>query len=202
MMDTSLENEPIMAQFTITKKGEDISFDSTFANLNDAKEHLQNCMSHSTFAMDLASKNKLSEKQVAWVHYLATQSKIDAETPAENGEYYDLVTKMYDVGNKRSKFQVRLPGVTISTVNRGSNIGCLYVYENQEYVGKITHSGVLIGTVSEDVTNILEDANENLLRLAKVYGHETGNCSLCGSTLSDPLSIQMGIGPICAKRFS
>jgi len=122
MMDTSLEKEPIMAQFTITKKGEDIYFDSTFDNLSDAKEHLQNCMSYSTFAMDLASKNKLSEKQIAWVHYLATQSKIDAETPAENGEYYDLVTKMYDVGNKRSKFQVRLPGVTISTVNRGSRV--------------------------------------------------------------------------------
>ena len=191
-----------MTSFTVTKKGEDISFDSTFVNLNNAKEYLQECMSYSTFAMDLVSKKKLSEKQIAWIHYLATQSKIDAETPAENGEYYDLVTKMYDVGNKRSKFQVRLPGVTISTVNRGSNIGCLYVYENQQYVGKITHSGVLIGNVSEDVKNILEDANENLLRLAKIYGHETGNCSLCGRTLSDPLSIQMGIGPICAKRFS
>lgn len=191
-----------MTSFTVTKKGEDISFDSTFVNLDAAKDYLQKCMSHSNFAMDLVSKKKLSEKQIAWIHYLATQSKIDAETPAENGEYYNLVTKMYTAGSHRSKFQVRLPGVTISTVNRGSNIGCLYVFENNNYVGKITHSGVLMGNVSEDVKNILEDANENLLRLAKIYGHETGNCSLCGRTLSDPLSIQMGIGPICAKRFS
>lgn len=190
-----------MTSFTVTKKGEDISFDSTFANLDDAKEYLQKCMNHSNFAMDLVSKNKLSEKQIAWIHYLATQSKIDSETPAENGDYYDLVTKMYTAGSTRSKFQVRLPGVTISTVNRGSNIGCLYVFENKEYVGKITHSGMLIGNVSEDVKNILEDANENLLRLAKIYGHETGNCSLCGRTLSDPLSIQMGMGPQCRKRF-
>lgn len=188
--------------FVIEKKGQEIAFDSLFSDIENARDHLQKCMSYSTFAMDLVSKNKLSAKQVAWVHYLATQSKIDVETPVENGEYYNLVTKMYTAGNKRSKFQVRLPGITVSTVNRGSNIGCLYVYENTEYVGKITHSGVLIGNVSEDVKNILEDANENLLRLAKIYGHETGNCSLCGRTLSDPLSIQMGIGPICAKRFS
>lgn len=190
-----------MTSFTVTKKGQEISFDSTFANLDDAKEYLQKCMTHSTFAMDLVSKNKLSEKQIAWIHYLATQSKIDSETPAENGEYYDLVTKMYTAGSHRSKFQVRLPGVTISTVNRGANVGCLYVFENNNYVGKITHQGVLIGNVSEDVKNILEDANENLLRLAKIYGHETGNCSLCGRTLSDPLSVQMGIGPVCAKRL-
>jgi hypothetical protein len=190
-----------MTSFTVTKKGQEISFDSTFANLDDAKEYLQKCMSYSTFAMDLVSKNKLSEKQIAWIHYLATQSKIDSETPAENGEYYDLVTKMYTAGSHRSKFQVRLSGVTISTVNRGANVGCLYVFENNNYVGKITHQGVLIGNVSEDVKNILEDANENLLRLAKIYGHETGNCSLCGRTLSDPLSVQMGIGPVCAKRL-
>jgi hypothetical protein len=191
-----------MTSFTVTKKGEDISFDSTFANLSDAKEYLQECMSYNNFAMNLVSANKLSEKQIAWIHYLATQSKIDAETPVPVGEYSDLVTKMYTAGAKRSKFQVRLPGVKISTVNRGSNIGCLYVYENNEYVGKITQSGVLIGdNISEDVKNILDDANENLLRLAKIYGHETGNCSICGITLSDPLSIQMGMGPQCRKRF-
>jgi hypothetical protein len=58
-----------------------------------------------------------------------------------------------------------------------------------------------MGNVSDDVKNLLEDANDNLLQLAKIYGHESGSCSICGRKLDNPLSVQMGIGPICAKRF-
>lgn len=189
--------------FIVEKKGQEIVFNSLFSDVNDAKEHLVKCLSHNTFAMSLVSRKKLTDKQIAWMHYLATEDVKEAETSQDvQGDYYDLVTKMYAAANARSKFQVRLPGITISTVNRGVNIGCLYVFENGTYVGKITQQGVLNGNVSEDVKNILEDANDNLLQLAKIYGHETGNCSICGRTLSDPLSIQMGIGPICAKRFN
>ena len=192
----------MMTSFTVVKKGQEIEFNSHFVDLNDAREHLRRCASHNTFAMDLIVRKQLSEKQIAWVHYLATQDVIDSQTPATVGEYQSLVQKMYDaVKNNTRKLQVRLPGVTLSTVNQGVNVGCVYIYENQSYVGKITTLGELIGTVSEDVKNLLEDANDNLLQLAKIYGHETGNCSICGRTLSDPLSIQMGIGPVCAQRF-
>lgn len=191
-----------MTSFTVVKKGEEIQFDSSFADVNEAKDYLRQKMSYNTFAMDLVAKKKVSEKQIAWMHYLATQDVIDSQTPVEFGPYKQLVNKMYDAGAYRaSKFQVRLPGITLSTVNRGVNIGCVYVYENNYYVAKITSTGDLIGNVSEDVLNLLEDANDNLLQLAKIYGHETGSCSICARKLSDPLSIQMGIGPICAKRL-
>jgi hypothetical protein len=91
--------------------------------------------------------------------------------------------------------------MTLSTVNKGANIGSVYVFENNNYVGKITTTGELKGDVSEDVLNMLEDANDNLLQLAKIYGHQTGTCSICARTLNDPLSVQMGIGPVCAKRL-
>jgi hypothetical protein len=191
-----------MTSFTVVKKGQDINFESKFDSLEDAKQYLAKEMNYNTFVNDLLDKKKVSENQIAWMHYLATQDVIDAETPAVRGEYYDLVTKMYSAGAKRSKFQVRLPGITLSTVNKGQNIGCVYVYENKQYVGKITHNGELIGNASEDVKNLLEDANENLMQLAKIYGHESGSCSICGRTLNDPLSVQMGIGPICAKLFN
>ena len=191
-----------MTSFTVVKKGEEIQFDSAFADVNEAKDYLRQKMSYDTFAMDLVAKKKASATQIAWMHYLATQDVIDAQTPVEFGPYKQLVNKMYDAGAYRaSKFQVRLPGITLSTVNKGANIGCVYVYENNNYVAKITATGDLIGNASEDVLNILEDANDNLLQLAKIYGHETGTCSICARTLSDPLSIQMGIGPICAKRL-
>jgi len=191
-----------MTSFTVVKKGEEIQFDSAFADVNDAKEYLRQKMSYNTFAMNLVEKKKVSQSQLAWMHYLATQDVIDSQTPVEFGPYKQLVNKMYDAGAYRAtKFQVRLPGITLSTVTKGVNSGCVYVYENNQYVGKITANGDLIGNASEDVLNLLEDANDNLLQLAKIYGHETGTCSICARTLSDPLSIQMGIGPVCAKRF-
>jgi hypothetical protein len=191
-----------MTSFTIEKQGQEIQFDSVFTDVNEVRTYLREKMSYNNFAMTLVEKKKVSEKQIAWMHYLATQGVIDSQTPVEFGPYKQLVNKMYDAGAYRaSKFQVRLPGITLSTVNKGANIGCVYVYENNNYVGKITANGELKDNASEDVLNLLEDANDNLLQLAKIYGHETGTCSICARTLSDPLSVQMGIGPICAKRF-
>jgi hypothetical protein len=191
-----------MTSFTIEKQGQEINFDSAFTDVNDVRNYLRQQMSYNNFAMSLVEKKKVSEKQIAWMHYLATQSVIDSQTPAKKGEYINLVEKIYDAGkNRKKKFQVRLPGITLSTVNKGANIGCVYLFENNQYVGKITQNGELKGNVSEDVKNLLEDANDNLLQLAKIYGHESGSCSICGRTLNDPLSVQMGIGPVCAKLF-
>lgn len=191
-----------MTTFTVTKKGQEINFQSKFETLTDAKTYLSENVKFNTFVNDLLAKKKLTVSQESWIHYLATQDMIDSETPVVFGPYKQLINKMYDAGAYRAtKFQVRLPGITLSTVNRGVNVGCVYVYENNHYVAKITATGELIGNVSEDIVNLLEDANDNLLQLAKIYGHETGTCSICARTLSDPLSIQMGIGPICAKRL-
>lgn len=190
-----------MTSFTVVKKGEEIKFDSAFADINEAKSYLLQKMSYNNFAMDLVEKKKVSATQIAWMHYLATQDVIDSQTPVEFGPYKQLVNKMYDTMTAK-KFQVRLPGMTLSTVNKGPNIGCVYVFENGNYVGKITSTGDLKGNVSEDVLNMLEDANDNLLQLAKIYGHQTGTCSICARTLNDPLSVQMGIGPVCAKRLA
>lgn len=191
-----------MTTFTVIKKGQEINFESKFDTLSDAKSYLSQNVKFNTFVDDLLSKKNPTVPQQSWIHYMATESLIDSQTPVVFGPYKQLVNKMYDAGSYRAtKFQVRLPGITLSTVNKGQNIGCVYVYENKNYVGKITANGDLIGNVSEDVKNLLEDANDNLLQLAKIYGHESGSCSICARKLSDPLSIQMGIGPICAKRL-
>ena len=175
-----------MTSFTVEKQGQEINFESKFDNLQDAKEYIVNKLNYNNFAMNLVEKKKVSEKQIAWMHYLATQGVIDSQTPVEDGEYIDLVEKMNSAGSgRKTKFQVRLPGITLSTVNRGANIGCVYVYENNQYVGKITQNGELIGNASEDVKNLLDDANDNLLQLAKIYGHESGSCSICGRTRSE-----------------
>lgn len=40
------------------------------------------------------------------------------------------------------------------------------------------------------------------LEQAKEFGHEHGWCAICGRTLSDPKSVEAGIGPVCAKKFA
>jgi hypothetical protein len=189
---------------TVVKKGQEIEFDSQFDTLNAAKGYLAQFMAYNSFAMDLLSKRKLSEKQEAWVHYLATEHKTEAEAPVVEGEFISLVNKMYaGVKTPTRKFHLHLPsGVSISTITKGVNQGGLYVFENSNYVAKITDKGVLKGDVSEDVRLILEDACDNLLKLAQLYGHESGNCAVCHRPLTDPKSIALGIGPICLKRLS
>lgn len=194
--------------FSVVEKGNLVEFDSSL-NLSEAKQYLAENMSYNSFAMDLVNKpaSRLSEKQISWIQYLAHKDMNKQEEVEEEvvSEFLPLVQQMYQkVKSPGRKFTLRLPMTTVATVTKGANKGYLYVYdERNNYVGKISDKGVLMpsGYVSEDVKNILLEANENLFELAKIYGHETGNCSVCGRTLSDPLSIQMGIGPVCAKRF-
>ena len=80
-----------MTSFTIEKQGQEIQFDSSFTDVNDVRNYLRQQMSYNNFAMSLVEKKKVSEKQIAWMHYLATQSVIDSQTLVENGEYINLV---------------------------------------------------------------------------------------------------------------
>lgn len=189
-----------MTSFIVTKQGRNIQFDSAFGDVDVATYYVKENLSFNNFAMDLVARKNLSEKQVAWIHYLATEHlKNELEQETVEPQFLPIVEKMYNaVKGKVRRFQVRLPGFTLST-GRYNNV---YIYENGRYAGKITEKGHLEGNVSDDVKNLLEDANDNLLQLAKIYGHESGCCSICGRTLNDPLSVQMGIGPVCAKRLS
>lgn len=36
---------------------------------------------------------------------------------------------------------------------------------------------------------------------ARAFGHATGFCCVCSRELTDPVSVEAGIGPICASRF-
>ena len=184
-----------MPEFTVIKKGQEIQFNSYFQELEAAKSYLKQNMANNTFAMDLVHSSRPSDRQVAWIHYLATENR-------NSGEFQDLVNKMY-ASKKTSKFHIHLPGdVSLSTVTRGVNAGHVYVFLNSVYQGKITPNGHYVGQRNDELLAMLEDANENLLRLAQLYGHETGQCSVCSRTLTDAQSIALGIGPICLSRLS
>jgi hypothetical protein len=39
------------------------------------------------------------------------------------------------------------------------------------------------------------------LKAAVSFGLRTNSCSVCGKHLDDPVSVERGIGPVCAERF-
>lgn len=47
----------------------------------------------------------------------------------------------------------------------------------------------------------LRDTDKMSLDEAKAFGVETGLCCVCGAFLTDPKSVAVGIGPVCAKNF-
>lgn len=193
-----------MQTFTLVKKGQEIEFESAFNELNEVQTFLEGLQTTNQFIASLLNARKPSEKQIAWMHYLATEEVNKLFQEPKEGQYKELVTKMYNgVKSPGRKFNLNLPfNLSISTITKGVNAGGLYIFENKQYLGKITSDGVIHGVTNEDVLAILDDANENLLQLAKIYGHETGCCSVCNRELSDPISIQLGIGPICLKRLT
>lgn len=52
------------------------------------------------------------------------------------------------------------------------------------------------------VVHKLTPADLLTVEQAAKFGHETGVCAVCARDLSDPVSVERGIGPVCYKRFS
>jgi Family of unknown function (DUF6011) len=40
------------------------------------------------------------------------------------------------------------------------------------------------------------------LAQAKELGHQFGHCVMCGALLNDPVSVENGIGPVCARKLA
>lgn len=70
------------------------------------------------------------------------------------------------------------------------------------------YAKVLVGTQSGGrweyaagaIVKLKPEMRMDLAAVSK-YGKETGTCLVCGRTLTNPDSIEAGIGPICASRF-
>ena len=195
-------------QFTVTARGELITFSST---LSDAKvlETLRGL--RSTFAQDLARKfNKLSASQYAWAHKLA----VDANTPAvavdnQTSQFEALFNAFEAAKSKGAKrLTLRFEGVNVKP-NR--DLTALWVTSQTEseegnyglqpkYLGKVTRTSI-DSKFSDTVRETILTASRDPLNAAIRYGKVTGSCSCCGRALTVKESIERGIGPICADKF-
>jgi hypothetical protein len=203
-----IEDETNVQTFTVTVKGEVVTFTSTLSD-SQVLQTLRGM--RSSFAQDLAAKfNRLSEKQYAWAHKLAVDNtqpqKVDNTQPSEFEALFNAFEAAKAKGAKR--LTLRFEGINVKP-NRA--LSALWVTSQTEkeqgnyglqpkYLGKVTRSA-LDSRLSDDVQQTIMLAANDPLNAAIRYGKVSGECSCCGRELTDSQSIERGIGPVCARKF-
>ena len=117
------------------------------------------------------------------------------------------IRKMIDVAlsNRVARPRFRAEGLDITKAGDNSaNPGHLYVKTiNGDYQGKITPEGefLAIRDCESSTVEKLQNIATDPLGSAIAFGKEFGKCSCCGRTLTNPESIELGIGPICRSNY-
>jgi hypothetical protein len=126
----------------------------------------------------------------------------------------DEITKAIDVSKIQDAFaaafknRIKRPKLRLATFtfsrapDTGRNAGSIYVKEGGEYLGKVTKGNFFpIATCGDERSNQVVAVASDPSNAAKAYGQRTGSCSCCGRELTNGVSIDLGIGPICAEKF-
>lgn len=179
-------------------------------------EVLRDMCSWNDFARDLMGKydqyGALSENQVNAIYRM--KAKADATRAAKEAERATLSAKvdlsaihaMFDkaASSGLKKPVYRAEGLVLSLAKAHSvNAGAIYVKRvSGEYLGKV------VGTDFRATNDAKADDKETLnliasnpSKVARDYGKRVGVCSCCGRELTDPDSIEAGIGPVCATKW-
>lgn len=149
-----------------------------------------------------------SEKQVVAIQSMLVRmeerrAQREVEAKSVNLQpIIDMFTNARDRGYKRPIY--RAEGLKISMApDLGRNAGALYVKTiDGEYVGKV-FEGRFFPTreATEEHKAAVLTIAENPRDAAVRHGKLTGSCSCCGRKLTNKVSIEAGIGPICAQSW-
>lgn len=76
-------------------------------------------------------------------------------------------------------------------------------FGDNEYYGRISPNGqVHLGRDADSaIVNVLEALDADPAKVISDSGHTNGQCSCCGRELTNPESVELGIGPVCAGRW-
>jgi hypothetical protein len=100
--------------------------------------------------------------------------------------------------------KLRLDTFTFCPAGENSkNAGAVYIKQGETYLGKVLGGKLFASRECNDETRerIIAAATDPQAA-AIAYGKKFGKCSICARELSDPASIERGIGPVCAERFN
>jgi hypothetical protein len=83
--------------------------------------------------------------------------------------------------------------------------GSINVVVRDEWLGRINPDGTAYGrrgqALSPELVALLVRIASDPATAAKEYGALTGNCSFCTKALTDAGSVEVGYGPVCAKKY-
>jgi len=162
---------------------------------------------------DMASriaKFGATEKQVAFAAVLieraAKLATPVAQAPAVEAPV-QRVNCLFGVMQKHSHFYVG--DVTLARKNQDSLVWIKHAHADK-VIGKIVDGKVslFLGRMSvakidpAAVEDLLNELEANPLLAAVKYGKLSGRCCSCGRDLTDPESIEAGIGPVCVLKFN
>ena len=175
---------------------------------------LKGYQSWNDFAVSLVeqfeTRGSLSDKQAAAATAMIAKTTASraARDEARGNVEVDLTSvrtmfeKVHLAGYRKPVY--RADNITITRApDSGRNAGALYVKtEDGDYAGKI------IGTTFRPVRGADDTIKEALLKVAADpqaaavdYGKRTGRCACCGKQLTNSLSVELGIGPICRDNW-
>lgn len=161
----------------------------------------------SDICLDLAAKlerfgNFASPKQAEFAGKLVAWSQPKA--PAMIADWGRPVPKLFAVMQKHTHLHV--DPLKLSRRNQDSLVWIMYagacvgkIEEERATVWK--HKSEAAGTTPLAVLALIEEFEADPLAAARKYGKLSGRCCSCGRDLTDPVSIENGIGPICATKF-
>ena len=163
----------------------------------------------------LVQYGEFSEKQQAAIERLCAADKVRQAEWAAKRAAEAAAAPVIEVGAIEVAFaaaraanikhpKLRLAGFRFSPAPAsGKNAGAIYVKDDGgEYLGKIAGGKfqkvyACQPAVAAQVIAVAADPKQ----AAIAYGKEYGQCACCGRELSNPESVALGIGPICAGRF-
>jgi hypothetical protein len=153
------------------------------------------------------SKGAVSEKQMAAAERMLAKMEANRAVRASNSGDVDMAAIEALFATAKASGLKRLDfvadGLKISPApETGRNAGAYYVKTDASYQGKIV-GGRFIASGDADATTLprLAEIAADPAGMARLYGKRTGICCCCGRELTDPASIEAGIGPVCATRW-
>ncbi len=154
--------------------------------------------------VDLSRGKFLTLEQVAeWM--LQELKPVAAPAAVPRTEPTNLYRAFAVAMNNIKHPKLRIDEYTFSPAKPGSmNPGAVYVKSGGVYLGKYIAEGKFISAgghaTNADIERI-ESIAKDPLQHAKIHGMKYGKCSVCGRPLTDPASVEAGIGPICQSSF-
>lgn len=178
-------------------------------------EGLRSLSSWNEFAASLVNqyeaKGSLSDKQAeAGLRQVAKAAERDAKRAIEREKKNVAMdaSRLHSLFEKAKASGLKHPGLWFGEVKlslastTSANAGAIYVKIGDAYQGKVV-DGVFkpVWGADASVGDLLLSVAENPAEKLREIGKQTNRCCCCGRTLTDPVSVANGIGPICAENW-